>query len=198
MECGGSLSRETVMLRHGLAFTIVALVGALLTMPESSLARGAGFRPAFTGGPFRIVLPRGRPNLAGRPGPHRVGKTPSPSIGASHPVPPATGPEHPTAGVVADGTHHFRFLRYRRFGNSLYPVTVGTDSSFYGTLYDPSDDVPVYAPPALLGADDPFGPANTLSRQVQAPGQPRGCRAERVIVPSATGAGEGNVTIVRC
>ena len=117
-------------------------------------------------------------------------------LGGPHPVPPAVGLGHPAVHTVADGARSFRILRHRRIAGYVYPVTVGTDASFYGAPYDPSDEIPVYGPLPPLGADGPLG--SVLSQQIPAPDAPRGCRAEHVIVPAATGRGEGEITIVRC
>ena len=166
------------MTRHGL-LAILALTG-VLTIPDLTFARPS-FRPAFTTGPFRIVLPTGRPRFSGAPRIHTI------ATRAIHRA------AHPVVRTVAAGPAPFRMHR-RGFRGSLYPVTVGTDSSYYGTPYDPSD-IPVYAP--LASVDDP-------SIAVATPPIPstlaeeRGCRAQRLLVPMATGAGESEVTIVRC
>jgi hypothetical protein len=185
------------MLRHGLA--TLALMGVALTIPDQNFAEAATFRPAFTGGPFRIVVPSFGRHLSGRRGPHGIGPIHGRTIsttGVRHPVRQAN-PGHPAVRTAAEGPRHFRVLRYRRVGNSLYPVTVGSDASFYGMPYDPSDDIPVYAPP-VLGSADLTVPPSALSLRAPLPDEPIGCRAEHVRVPSASGAGEREVTIVRC
>jgi hypothetical protein len=166
------------MTRHGL-FAILALTG-VLTIPDPTLARPS-FRPAFTTGPFRIVLPTGRPHFSGAP---RFRATASQSLrrNASHPV----------VRTAAAGPAPFRM--HRRFRGSAYPVTVGTDASYYGTPYDPSD-IPVYAP--ITNTDDAPGPLLAMPQSAVAP-EERGCRAQHVRVPDATGQGEREVTIVRC
>ena len=171
------------MTRHSLAFTILALAGAL-TLPDPSLAR-ASFRPAFTTGPFRIVLPGARPRpVAAAPRIHRPRVAPARAA--------ILGPRPPIARTAAAGPAPFRM--HHRFHGSLYPVTVGTDGSYYGTPYDPSD-IPVYAP--IAAPEEALGPV------VATPGYPavtqeRGCRAQHVVVPMANGRGASEVTIVRC
>ena len=182
------------MLRYGLAFATLALMGAVLTIPNPNPAEAAGFRPAFTGGPFRIVVPGFGPRFHGRPGPHGPSKFLGPVLGGPHHVPPTANFGHPATHTVAEGLRSFRILRHRQIGGYSYPVTIGTDGSFYGAPYDPSDEIPVYGP-VPVGADAPLGP---VLSQIPALDTPRGCRAERVIVPAATGGGEGEITIVRC
>jgi hypothetical protein len=167
------------MTRHGL-FAILALTGILI-VPDPTLARPS-FRPAFTTGPFRIVLPTGRPHFSGGP---RIHTTAHPAIRHA---------AHPVVRTAAAGTAPFRLHR-RGFRGSVYPVTVGSDGSYYGTPYDPSD-IPVYAP--LASVDD--APIATVAAPARDPAAPaeRGCRAQRLLVPMATGAGESEVTIVRC
>jgi hypothetical protein len=158
-------------------FAILALTGAL-TIPDPSFARPS-FRPAFTTGPFRIVLPAGRPHVAGAPRIHATSRT------ARRNAP------HPVVRAAAAGPAPFRM--HRHFRGSVYPVTVGADGSYYGAPYDPSD-IPVYAP--LASTDDPAVLA--LPPRYPVASDEHGCRAQRVLVPRATGAGESEVTIVRC
>jgi len=167
------------MTRHGL-FAILALTGAL-TIPDPSLARPS-FRPAFTTGPFRIVLPTGRPHFSA-----------GPRIHAMTPRPAAQNVPRPVVRTAAAGPAPFR--THRRFHGSLYPVTVATDGSYYGTPYDPSD-IPVYAP--LASTDDAAAPVAAVPPRLQAAAEERGCRAQRLLVPMATGQGESEITIVRC
>jgi hypothetical protein len=164
------------MTRHGL-FAILALTGIALTIPDPTLARPS-FRPAFTTGPFRIVLPTRRPHVFAAP---RFRAT------VSHPL--SRNASHPVVRTAAAGPAPFRM--HRRFRGTVYPVTFGTDASYYGTPYDPSD-IPVYAP--ITNPEEAPGPV--LAMPV-AP-EERGCRAQHVRVPSASGQGEREVTIVRC
>jgi hypothetical protein len=167
------------MTRHGL-FAILALTGIVLTVPDPTFARPS-FRPAFTTGPFRIVLPTGRPHVSGAPRIH----TPSHTI--------TRNAAHPIVRTAAAGPALFR-RHHHRIRGSVYPVTVGADGSYYGAPYDPSD-IPVYAPPL---ADDTAAPVLTAPRPQSVATAERGCRAQRLLVPMATGAGESEVTIIRC
>ncbi|MEA2930279.1 MAG: hypothetical protein QOG38_2707 [Hyphomicrobiales bacterium] len=167
------------MTRHGL-FAILALTGALI-IPDPTLAR-PNFRPAFTTGPFRIVLPTGRPHFSGGPRVH-----------AMTPRPATAKVLKPVVRTAAGGPAPFR--THRRFHGSLYPVTVTTEGSYYGTPYDPSD-IPVYAPP--VSADDAAAPVSALPPPIQVAAEERGCRAQRLLVPMANGQGESEITIVRC
>lgn len=177
------------MTRRWLAFTILALAGIVLTLPDPSFARPI-FRPAFTGGPFRIVVPQSRPHF--RHGP-RMGHHPlipaKPQVRATVPVVTA----HPVVRTTAAGPRPFRMHR-RGFRGSVYPVTVYPEGAYYGTPYDPSD-IPVYAP--LVSQDEATPPA--LAMPLRAPGaRARGCRADQVTVPNAGRGGESQITIVRC
>jgi hypothetical protein len=166
------------MTRHGL-FAILALTGAL-TIPDPTLARPS-FRPAFTTGSFRIVLPTGRPHLSGAPRVHGIAMMPKPHI-----VP------KPVVRTATAGLEPFRRHQHRVRG-TVYPVTVGADASYYGAPYDPSD-IPVYGPAAE--ADD-TAPVVTAQPYPVASAE-RGCRAQHVLVPNAGRAGESEITIVRC
>jgi hypothetical protein len=170
------------MTRHSLAFMILALAGIVLTLPGPAFAR-ASFRPAFTTGPFRIVLPSAGPRMMGTPGIHRSG---TPARAAILP------PRQSVTRTAAAGPGPFRM--HHRFRGSVYPVTVGADGPYYGTPYDPSD-IPLYRP--IAAADEALGPV------IATPGYPavtqeRGCRAQHVVVPLANGRGESEITIVRC
>jgi hypothetical protein len=167
------------MTRHGL-FAILALTGAL-TIPDPTLARPS-FRPAFTTGPFRIVLPTGRPHLSGAARFHGSAMMPKP-----HLVP------RPVVRTAKAGLEPFRRHQHR-FRGTVYPITVGGDESYYGTPYDPSD-IPVYGP--VAEADDAAAPMLTAQPYPVAVAQ-RGCRAQHVLVPNAGRAGESEITIVRC
>jgi len=173
------------MLRYALAFTLLALAGALLILPDPTLARPS-FRPAFTGGPFRIVIPGGRARLGG---PQRATARP---IGQPLVSPRPVSPVQ--AALHTEGPRPTRSLRYRHFGRWGYPLTFGADWSYYGTPYDPSDATPVDAATpdreAPQAADEPAPQAPTK--------EARGCRAERIVVPAASGTGESEITIVRC
>jgi hypothetical protein len=176
------------MTRHSLAFTILALAGAVLTLPDPSFAR-TSLRPAFTGGPFRIVVPQGPPHFGGP----RIGR---PAMPAATPPVRSTGPTispRPVVRSAAAGPALFRIHR-RGFRGSVYPVTVYPDGAYYGAPYDPSD-IPVYGP--QVSEDQQPGPA--LAMPLRPPvAQPRGCRADQVTVPNASRGGEAQITIVRC
>jgi hypothetical protein len=182
---------DRAMVRHGLACTILALTGLVLAVPDPSFARPS-FRPAFTGGPFRIVLPTGRPHR--HFGPRHF----APRMGIGRPavtLPAHVAPKvpHPVVRPVALGPRPFRIHR-RGFHGSPYPVTYGGDLSYYGAPYDPSD-IPVYGSAA---ADDAtLAPVSVPSRGTTV-AQERGCRAEQVTVPNAGRGGESAITIVRC
>jgi hypothetical protein len=166
------------MTRHGL-FAILALTG--LTIPDPTLARPS-FRPAFTTGPFRIVLPTGRPHVSG-----------APRIHAMMPRPATRTVPKPVVRTAAAGLEPFRRHQHR-FRGSVYPVTVGTDASYYGSPYDPSD-IPVHGP--VAGTDD-AAPVFALPQRYPVATEQRGCRAQHVLVPNAGRAGESEITIVRC
>ncbi len=165
------------MTRHGL-FAILALTGAL-TIPDPTLARPS-FRPAFTTGPYRIVLPTGRPHFSGMPRIHGPAMMPKPQIASK-----------PLVRTAKAGLEPFRH-HHRRFYGSYYPLTTTTDGAYYGAPYDPSDR-PLYLPPVADEMDAPVvtaQPAPIVTAE-------RGCRAQRVLVPNKYGA-ESEVTIVRC
>ena len=167
------------MTRHGL-FAILALAGAL-TIPDPTLARPS-FRPAFTTGPYRIVLPTGRPHFSGAPRIHRpAAMMPKPQIAPKPLVRSAN------AGLAPFRQHH------RRFYGGNYPLTTTTDGAYYGTPYDPSDR-PLYLPPV---ADETDAPAMTAQPAPVVTAE-RGCRAQHVLVPNASRAGESEITIIRC
>jgi hypothetical protein len=166
------------MTRHRL-FAILALTGLVLTIPDPTVAR-PGFRTAFTTGPFRIVLPMGRPHLSGGPRFHGPAMTPKP--------PKA---QKPAVHTVKAGAEPFR--RHHRVYGALYPVTVGGDGSYYGAPYDPSD-MPVYAPPI---ADEDAPPTLMRAQPYPVASAERGCSAQRVLMPNRYGA-ESEVTIIRC
>lgn len=171
------------MTRHSVAFTILALTGLVLTLPDPSFARPS-FRPAFTGGSFRLVLPAPRGHFG-----HRI-TTPRAAF-TVRPVRPAfTVPVTPIARSVALGPKPFRMHR-RGLHGLPYPVTYGGDVPYFGTPYDPSD-IPVYGP-----ADDAAAPVSEAPR-LRAATPDRGCRAEQVTVPKANAAGDSIITIVRC
>ena len=176
------------MLRHGLTFTILALTGALLTVPDPTFARPS-FRPAFTGGPFRIVIPSGRIH-GGLHG--AVRGMPRRALG--HPLVSPKPASPVQAALPRESGRPFRGVRYRRIGSYVYPVTVGADWSYYGMTYDPSDAITIYGPLAVAQSQ-----AQAQAQAAEAPvKQSHGCRAESVVVPSASGSGEGEITIVRC
>lgn len=173
------------MTRHSLAFTILALAG-VLTLPDPSFARPS-FRPAFTGGPFRIVVPQGRPHSHSGP---RIGR-PAVTAPARAVIPPAASPR-PIVRSAAAGPAPFRMHRHVR--GWVYPVTVYPYGAYYGAPYDPSD-IPVYAP--LASVDEQPGPVVAMPLRPPV-AQPRGCRADQVTVPNASRGGESQITIVRC
>jgi hypothetical protein len=86
------------------------------------------------------------------------------------------------------------FRIHRHVRGSAYPVTVYPYGAYYGAPYDPSD-IPVYGPSVV--ADDSPPPVVAMPLNAPTP-QPRGCRADQVAVPNASGAGESRITIVRC
>ncbi len=165
------------MTRHGL-FAILALTGVLI-IPDPTLARPS-FRPAFTTGPYRIVLPTGRPHFSGAPRIHGPAMMPKPQVAAK-----------PVVRSAKAGLEPFR--HHRRFYGSSYPLTATTDGVYYGTPYDPSD-APLYAPPVT---DETAAPAVTAQPAPVVTAE-RSCRAQRVLMPKASGAGESEITIIRC
>lgn len=202
------------MPRHRYGFAALALAGLILTIPDPSTARPAGFRaPAFSTVPNRIFLPSFRPRfhtgsrMHGPVGRFRAPPSPTGFAVTRPTMPFATVPSAYTGMGVrpairfAGGTAPFRLKHHRRINGWLYPLTVGPYESFFGTAYDPSDEIPVYAPPAeaappadtAADADPPAPPPRVPVLTVQ-----RTCQTEVVKVATADGNGEREVNVVRC
>lgn len=190
------------------AFAFAALAGASLTLPEMAAARPSGPR---AGGPvFRpFIAPRVvKPAFAG-PTAHRG----VPPIKGAYGFNPRTGSFafNPGARSFATAPSHLRldsatgrFFRVRhqaRIGGALYPFVWGSDASYIGVPYDPSDAVPAYQPElppdahdaaADLPAPPPYRASHVRSVNESA------CRSDRITVPEATGGGEREITVIRC
>jgi hypothetical protein len=199
------------------AFAFAALAGASLTLPEMAAARPGGPRaggPVFR--PFiapRVVTPafagptahRGVPPIKGAYGFNpRAGSFAFNAHAGSFAFNPgarsfATAPSHLRLDSATG--RFFRVRHHARIGGALYPFVWGSDASYIGVPYDPSDAVPAYQPELPPDADDaavdlPAPPPYRASpvRSVNA----SACRSDRVAVPEATGTGEREITVIRC
>jgi hypothetical protein len=200
------------MPRHRYGFAAAfALAGLILTIPDPSAARPAGFRaPAFTTVPNRIFLPSFRPRFHAGSRTHgpvgRFRAPPSPTgYAVTRPAMPfATAPSSYTGMGVrpvtrfAGHTQAFRVKHHRRINGWLYPLTVGPYESFFGTAYDPSDEIPVYAPLVESAPDTPADAAIPAPPRVPVLTVQRTCQTQVVKVATADGNGEREVNVVRC
>jgi hypothetical protein len=164
------------------------LAGAVLLAPTKTFARaGGGFAARSMGAHIAPRLPVVRPPVR-----------PSAALPNGIPRPLARTPQ--ATPVKEAAVHAFRtpLQRQHVFGFGL-PITVLGGSAFYGTTYDPADDVvpyevpyfrPAYPDPATVGYP---GATDTSAL----PGEPRQCRAQVVTVPNTRG-GQQSITIVRC
>jgi hypothetical protein len=196
------------MSRRFVAFTVLALAGAALALPEPAFAAG-GMR-GMPGGGFRaplimrhspravlptplraIARPAFMPRLGHAFGPHGFGH-------ARHGIPPSppgfatTTPERPF-GRLARRHHGFYQSGW------YFPTTIGDDGGYgyIGTPYDPAAAIPVYGPAPAYDepADPPARPATARVTNTE-DGNRDSCRAERVTVPA--GDGEREIKVVRC
>jgi len=162
------------------------LAAAATLVPVETSARASAIAMARPMGPR--IAPTVRP-LAHKP----------PPIGA--PMRPLVHVPHaPHVPLIKDPRPHAFQVpprRHRQFGFGL-PITVLDGSAFYGTTYDPADDVapyqtyvqPPYPNPAIV-AYPPVPDASPLVAE------PRQCRAQVQTVPKH-GGGRQTITIVRC
>lgn len=183
------------MLRNFVAFAALAL-GAVLVLPDSSLAGGGGIRGGFRGGLRAPFI--GHRHVRGgilRTAPFRSGAP----LAAPHHLPAAL---HLPARNLARTTVRAPFARLERrhhqayIYGSTYPVTTDNDAAYIGTPYDPGEAIPVYAPPSLAGLADPPAPPAAPKLSGTRDENQDACRSERVTVPAAEG--EREITVVRC
>jgi len=185
------------MLRHLVAFALLALAG-MLAVPDPSFAAPGGFRGGFRGGAgFRapVMIPRhARPGMVRHP---RAIFRP----GAAQFRPPlaprfASGLARTTVRAPfarLERRHHHRYV-----WPYIYPSTADGDTGYgyIGTPYGPAEGIPVYAPPSITDVDAPAPPA--LPPRLSSTREENGeaCRSERVTV--AATEGEREITVVRC
>ena len=187
------------MSRHFVAFAVLALFGTALVLPEPSVAAPGGirgFRP-----PFRapvMIRPQARAGML-RGGPRAI---------RTHGAPQWRLPVAPRLSHgLARTTVRAPFVRLERrhhrgyISGYGYPITTDSDAAYIGTPYDPSQAIPVYAPPSVTDLADPAPPpmlaprfSGTLSSARDENAE--ACRSERVTVPAAEG--EREITVVRC
>jgi hypothetical protein len=215
------------MLRNIVAFTVVALTGALATEPVDAaggMRMGGGFRaaPMMQRGPRAILrppphafAPRGahggqafNPHGAGKFG-HRAVIPPSAQgagrFGHRAVIPPSphgyatTTPQRPFGGLAR--RHHGIY-----HSGWYFPATIGGDLGYgyIGIPYDPSEAIPVYGPA-------PNGPAPVYGEPADAPARSAPATA-RVTNPDnenrdacraervtvPSGNGEREIKVVRC
>ena len=197
------------MVRHFVALGLLAAAMSLLPEPSSA---GPGFRSGGFGGAriggFRGI-PQFRPHFRGPGmvrGPHLVSPRPdtSPHPGPGHPVVPhfksVRIPPVAKGAFTYGGSRLVRLDHGRhRKGGLVLPVT-GGDFGFFGSPYDPSETIPVYAAQPLIQQVD-ADPAETAPRSVPLLTRARGenedaCTSEKVTVPATEGKRE--MTVVRC
>ncbi|MEA2870702.1 MAG: hypothetical protein QOH67_678 [Hyphomicrobiales bacterium] len=181
------------MLRHFVAFAVLALTG-MLALPDPSFAAPGGFRG---GGGFRaapVMIPRhARPGMARHP--RAIVRPDAAHFGA--PLAPRFAPGLARTSVRQpfgrlERRHHHRYV-----WPYVYPSTTDDNGyGYFGTPYDPAEGIPVYAPPSITDLDAPPLPAlpPRLSGTREEDGE--ACRSEHVTVPAAEG--EREITLVRC
>jgi hypothetical protein len=183
------------MLRHLVAFALLALAG-MLSLPDPSFAAPGGFRGGFRGGVgFRapVIIPRHaragmvrHPRAIVRPGAaqFRLPFAPRFASGLAR-----TTVRAPFARL--ERRHHHRYI-----WPYIYPSTTDGEYSYIGTPYGPAEGIPVYAPPSITDVDAPAPPA--LPPRLSSTREENGeaCRSELVKVPAAEG--EREITVVRC
>jgi hypothetical protein len=195
------------MVRKFAALAALTLAGAVLCIPDATLARGGmgGGFGGFRGGGFRAPAVIHRAPFMIRTGPAALGHSargfrplsrgralstlPPPVV---KPLPVHTHVGKPFAHLVQ--RHHGRHHRYLSAG--VYPFTTWDDGSYIGVPYDPGAAIPVYAPgPEIDPTIDPPPPGPVPRIGMRDEGG-EACRAERVTVPGSSGDRE--ITIVRC
>ena len=175
------------MSRNIIALATLALTGAVLVMPDTSFARGGGFRGGFHGVRAPMIIARhARPHIP------RVG------FRAHAVLPAAPHLAHALARTTVRAP--FARLARRHHGNFvsswIYPTTTDGETSYIGMPYDPGAAISVYAPaPAAEQADPPPSPPAPRLSGTRDENQ-EACRSERVTVPASEG--EREITVVRC
>ena len=183
------------MSRRFAVFTVLAVAGAALALPEPSLA--AGFRGGVARtAPFRAPMF----HRAARAGMHF--RQPAAAklfrLPATRALPPAFAHTNRATFGGLERRHHHRHVHRYGYGYG-YPFTTYDDGAYFGIPYDPAAAIPVYAPPSVTDLGDlPFPPPPRLSGTIVGPRDDNGeaCRAERVVVPAAEG--ERTINVVRC
>ena len=181
------------MSRKSVALAALALAGALVVLPDPTVARGGGMRGGFSGvrGPVFIrrpvhTLPA---HLHARPIQARP-------IQFRHPALPHV------PNLLARTTVRAPFARLSRRSHSAYlygstyPITGDDEGAYFGIPYDPGAAIPVYGPAPLIRDIDP-APLPLLPRLSGMREEYQdACRSERVIVPATEGDRE--ILVVRC
>ena len=177
------------MSRKIVALGVLAFAGALLVMPDPSLARGGGMRGGFHGVRGPVLIAR-----------HAHGSVSQPRLLPKpihlHPVIP-----HPPRNVLARTTVRAPFVHLARrshgayvYGSS-YPITGNDEAAYFGMPYDPGAAIPVYGPaPLIQDIDPPPLPGPRLSGVRDESRE--ACSAEVVTVPASDG--EREIRVVRC
>src|SRR5262245_3041695 len=151
------------------------LAAAATLVPVETSARASAIAMARPMGPR--IAPTVRP-LVHKPVAPPIGAPMRPLVHAPH-IPQV--PHAPHVPLIKDPRPHAFHApprRHRQFGFGL-PITVLDGSAFYGTTYDPADDVvpyqtyvqPPYPNPAIIE----YPPVPDASRLVA---EPRQCRAQ--------------------
>lgn len=182
------------MSRNIIALGALALTGVVLVMPDSSFARGGGFRGGFHGVRAPAIMARhARPLIPraafrGIPVQLRNPVIPHLNHGLGHGL-ARTTVRAPFARLVR--RHHGGLV-----SSWIYPTTTDGEASYIGIPYDPGAAIPVYAPaPVDEQADSPaLPPAPRLSATRNE--NQEACSSERVTVPASEG--EREITVVRC
>ena len=176
------------MSRKIAALGAFAVAGAMLVVPDSSSARGGGFRGGFHGVRAPVVIARHahstfRPGFRAHPDQFR------------HPVLPRVSHILARTTVRAPFVHLARRSHGAYIYGSTYPITGDDDAAYFGMPYDPAAAIPVYGPAPLIQQVDPAAPPPERRLNARDENQ-EACRAERVTVPAVEG--EREITVVRC
>lgn len=182
------------MSRKVVALAAVALTGALLVVPDSTMARGGGMRgggfhgmrgAAFFRHPGRVHIPEARVRAN--------------TVQFRHPVLPRLPVSLARTTVRAPFVRLSRRSHGAYLYGSSYPITSeDDDTAYFGVPYDPGAAIPVYGPaPSIQQIDPPAGPPPTsrLTGGMRDENQ-EACRSERVTVPASEG--EREILVVRC
>lgn len=197
------------MSRRIVAFAVCALTGAA-ALCEPAFAAGA-IRGGAPGGGFRapLIVPHVRGPLPGAP--RAIAKPAfSPRLGhglraphgfrpsARHAIPPS-----PHGYATTNSLRPFGRLTRRHHGayhqGWYFPTTIGDDTGYIGTPYDPAEAIPVYGPAPIYDEPaDPPAARRTPTARVTSPDDENrdACRTETVTVPAQDG--ERQIRLVRC